>query len=230
MRQWSHATDEGDDARERAHLLRPPFIARLPLGPARAGVHVTTLQASLRAADRSVAPPPIRGVVAPLRRRDLARCREPCYRGPWRLPGPDFHRLAAVSLSLGYAAHLLSLWRPNCWTHGGCENSDSAPDQRFRGPAIWLRPGPDTCFANIVWATPEPMAHLRLAAGECIAAELWDRCRGRSALCSKCSAGWQPAASREVRQARPRVWRGRTEPERLAGQAVDRSKCTLHER
>jgi pimeloyl-ACP methyl ester carboxylesterase len=33
----------------------------------------------------------------------------------------------------------------------GCENSDSAPDQRFRGPAIWLRPGPDTCFVNIVW-------------------------------------------------------------------------------
>jgi Family of unknown function (DUF1028) len=33
----------------------------------------------------------------------------------------------------------------------GCENSDSAPDQRFRGPAIWLRLGPDTCFVNIVW-------------------------------------------------------------------------------
>src|SRR6266545_3833509 len=81
-----------------------------------AGGFVTTLQASLHAADRSVAPPPLRGVVAPLRRRDLARRREPCYRGPWRLPGPDSHRLAAVSLSLGYAADLLSLWRPNYWT------------------------------------------------------------------------------------------------------------------
>jgi hypothetical protein len=71
---------------------------------------------------RSVALPPLRGAVAPLRRRDLARRREPCYRGPWCLPGPDFHRLAAVSLSLGYAAHLLSLWRPNCWTHEGHTN------------------------------------------------------------------------------------------------------------
>src|SRR6266542_3254321 len=39
---------------------------------------------------------------APPRRRDLARRRGPRYRGPWRLPGPDSHRLAAVSLSLGY--------------------------------------------------------------------------------------------------------------------------------
>jgi hypothetical protein len=47
-------------------------------------------------------PPPRRDVVAPLRRRDLTRRREPRYRGPWRLPGPDSHRLAALSLSLGY--------------------------------------------------------------------------------------------------------------------------------
>src|SRR5918994_5824887 len=39
---------------------------------------------------------------APPRPRDLARRRECCYRGPWRLPGPDSHRLAAMSLSLGY--------------------------------------------------------------------------------------------------------------------------------
>src|SRR5215212_7693494 len=39
---------------------------------------------------------------APPRPRDLARRRECCYRGPWRLPGPDSHRLAAVSLALGY--------------------------------------------------------------------------------------------------------------------------------
>jgi hypothetical protein len=26
------------------------------------------------------------------------------YRGPWHLPGPDSHRLASVSLSLGYAS------------------------------------------------------------------------------------------------------------------------------
>ena len=31
------------------------------------------------------------------------------YQGPWRLPGPDSHRLAAVSLSLGYVMFLLSV-------------------------------------------------------------------------------------------------------------------------
>src|SRR6266704_984067 len=73
---------------------------------------------------------PIRDVVAPLRRRDLARRREPRYQGPWRLPGPDSHRLAAISLSLGYAVFLLSLWRPNCWTHVGCANSVAFPNVR----------------------------------------------------------------------------------------------------
>ncbi len=30
--------------------------------------------------------------------RGLPRRREPRYRGPWRLPGPDLHRPAAMSL------------------------------------------------------------------------------------------------------------------------------------
>jgi hypothetical protein len=46
---------------------------------------------------------------APPRPRDLARRRGPRYRGPWRLPGPDSHRLAAVSLALGYTSLLLSV-------------------------------------------------------------------------------------------------------------------------
>ena len=54
-------------------------------------------------------PPPQRGVVAPLRHRDLARRREPRYRGPWRLPGPDFHRLAALSFTPGYVMSTSSL-------------------------------------------------------------------------------------------------------------------------
>src|SRR6266498_3630364 len=37
----------------------------------------------------------------------------------------------------------------------------------------------------------------------------------------------QAAATREVYQARHRVWRGRTELEGLTGQTVDRNKCTL---
>src|SRR5215211_4182491 len=52
-------------------------------------------------------PPRTGGGLPPPRHRDLARRRECCYRGPWRLPGPDSHRLAAVSLSLGYVVVLL---------------------------------------------------------------------------------------------------------------------------
>jgi hypothetical protein len=37
-------------------------------------------------------------LVAPLRHRHFYRCREPRYRGPWHLPGPDLHRLAILSL------------------------------------------------------------------------------------------------------------------------------------
>ena len=38
------------------------------------------------------------------------------YRGPWRLPGPGFHRLAVESLSLGYVIFApLRSWRPSCW-------------------------------------------------------------------------------------------------------------------
>ena len=42
------------------------------------------------------------GVRRPLRPRPLDRTRELRYRGPWRLPGPDSHRLAAASLTPGY--------------------------------------------------------------------------------------------------------------------------------
>ncbi len=44
------------------------------------------------------------GCSTPLRTRPLGHARGLPYRGPWRLPGPDSHRLAAVSLSLGYAS------------------------------------------------------------------------------------------------------------------------------
>ena len=55
---------------------------------------------------------------APLRTRPLDHARGHHYRGPWRLPGPDSHRLVTLSLTLGYTitTSLLS-WRPNYWTH-----------------------------------------------------------------------------------------------------------------
>jgi hypothetical protein len=43
----------------------------------------------------------------PLRREDLSSRRGVNYRGPWRLLGPDLHRLANASLSLGLLDHHL---------------------------------------------------------------------------------------------------------------------------
>ena len=72
---------------------------------------VTTLQASLHVADWPVAS-------VPLRTRPLNHARGHHYRGPWRLPGPDSHRQAALSYSFGYVTTTSSLsWRPNSWTH-----------------------------------------------------------------------------------------------------------------
>lgn len=54
----------------------------------------------------------------PLRTPPLDDARGPHYRGPWHLPEPDFHQLAALSLSLSYVTTTsLSSWRPSCWTH-----------------------------------------------------------------------------------------------------------------
>lgn len=41
------------------------------------------------------------------------------YRGPWRLPGPDLHRLATLNLTSGYIVHISSELggRPDCWTY-----------------------------------------------------------------------------------------------------------------
>src|SRR5271156_1904829 len=50
---------------------------------------------------------------APLRTRHFGRPRGLHYRGPWRLPGPDLHRLVVVNLSLGYVMVApLHSWRP----------------------------------------------------------------------------------------------------------------------
>ena len=57
----------------------------------------------------------------PLRTPPLDDARGLHYRGPWRLPGPDSHRPAALSLSLSYVTTTsLSSWRPSCWTHPDC--------------------------------------------------------------------------------------------------------------
>ena len=47
-------------------------------------------------------PRPHRRVVVPLRRQPLNQRREPRYQGPWHLPGPDSHRPADNSFTLGH--------------------------------------------------------------------------------------------------------------------------------
>jgi len=66
--------------------------ARHPLFPAFAGA-LTTLQ-------------------TPLRPRPLDRNRGLHYRGPWHLPGPDSHRLAAANLAPGYVMTTPSVIAP----------------------------------------------------------------------------------------------------------------------
>ena len=105
---------------------------------------VTTLAGFASCCGPASCSPPLRDFVAPLRRRPLYRRREPHYQGPWRLPGPDSHRLAALSLSLGYVITTsLSSWRPSCWTHDGtrtpaCRSVPPAPCPNERRSA-WRR-------------------------------------------------------------------------------------------
>src|SRR6266508_4759587 len=80
--------------------------ARLPLDPLTRGIPNDAAGFASCCGPVSC-PPRTGGGLPPPRRRDLARRRECCYWGPWRLPGPDSHRLAAVSLSLGYLVVLL---------------------------------------------------------------------------------------------------------------------------
>ena len=85
-------------ALHRFHGLRPtPPDSALPRPTRYRAGEVTTRQASLHATDRSVARPPGRLTLG----FDPARFQtDPpaCYRAPWRLPGPDFHRQATTSL------------------------------------------------------------------------------------------------------------------------------------
>jgi hypothetical protein len=85
----------------------------------------------------------------PLRTPPLDDARGPHYRGPWRLPGPDSHRLAALSFSLGYVTTTSSSsWRPNCWTHSATAGYPGDRNARRRGrcsrsqalPQLCLRP------------------------------------------------------------------------------------------
>ena len=81
----------------RFHGLRPEFPGSALPAPRPTAGALTTRQASLDAADRSVASPN-RAFDAGLRRRRFPPTPPACYRASWQLPGPDSHRQATTSL------------------------------------------------------------------------------------------------------------------------------------
>ena len=90
---------------------------------------------------------------APLRTPPLDDARGPHYRGPWRLPEPDSHRLAALSLSLGYVTttSLLS-WRPSCWTHPRRADRPQLPSCQTTPPRNDApQPGIGDTYRRDVW-------------------------------------------------------------------------------
>jgi hypothetical protein len=117
---------------------------------------------------------------APLRTRPLDHARGHCYRGPWRLPGPDSHRLAALSLSIGYvittSTSLLS-WRPTSWTHPPIAGRGANAVECLGAPAE-IRIG-DSDIAEVVGS---------LRGSRCGASEisLLDRTRHRFARLADC--------------------------------------------
>jgi hypothetical protein len=76
---------------------------------------ITTRQVSLHATDRPFAPP--KGLSTLGFDRNRFQSQPPvCYRAPWRLPGPDSHRLATTSFGWLMSSHLTP---PALWTHVG---------------------------------------------------------------------------------------------------------------
>ena len=115
--------------------------ARLPLVPRRGAI--TRRQDSLYAADRSVAPSN-RLLTLRFDARRFPPTPAACYRAPWRLPGPDLHRLADVSLRATRSVLTISFHCPCAlWAHYEPGISAPAPGPRTpRGPRIlvpWSR-------------------------------------------------------------------------------------------
>jgi len=101
-------------ALHRFHGLHPERRGSALPDPALAGTF-TARQASRDATDRSVAPP--EGLLT--LGFDPARFQtEPptCYRAPWRLPGPDSHRLATTSFRSSQVT-ITSRPPPDPWAH-----------------------------------------------------------------------------------------------------------------
>src|SRR5918994_6090245 len=93
------------------HGLRRGRSGSAPSHRPKAARLTTLARGFTHVADRAVAS-------APLRTRPLGHARGHRYRGSGHLPGPDSHRRAALSLSLGYVMSDSFLsWRPSFWAH-----------------------------------------------------------------------------------------------------------------
>jgi hypothetical protein len=82
--------------------------ARLLLDPPEGGRHCRRCRIHVMLRTGHSPPLPHEGRDTPLRRTGSLRRRGPRYPGPWRLPGPDLHRLADLSLSLGLSCGITS--------------------------------------------------------------------------------------------------------------------------
>ena len=132
-------------------------------------------------------PPRTGGGLPPPRHRDLARRRKCCYRGPWRLPRPDSHRLAAVSLSLGYVVVPSFRWS----SAPELLDAHSAGIGRTGGPTRRIHP----CSAGV----PEAEAAARSAPRHLQLPGAGQRYGGRA---HGCATGWRCRWS-SVAAARP---------------------------
>jgi len=86
------------------------------------------------ATDRSVAPPEGLSTLGSSPARFQARP-PACYRAPWRLPGPDFHRQATTSFRSGH-----DRWTITSMISGrtGCSTNGALP-QPAKSCSLWLR-------------------------------------------------------------------------------------------
>jgi hypothetical protein len=112
--------------------------ARLPLGPRSHGAFTYDAADFASCCGPVTCSPPHRDFVAPPRRQGSLPAPGASYRGPWRLPGPDSHRLAAVSLRSDIHIMDSSNLRPKLWAHHRkgttlppC-NDLIGPEQHFR--------------------------------------------------------------------------------------------------
>ena len=97
--------------------------ARLPLGPRFRAAFVTTLQVSLHATDRPFARPPRMRTLS--FRFDARISPHAGNQLPGTLASPRTGLTPAGCPELVARLHheLLSLWRPNCWTHDLCKTN-----------------------------------------------------------------------------------------------------------